>query len=147
KERARVAILDQVRQNILSGEGQPPYSTRRQTFNIKRLPNAASRFARYLQSRRNGRTAFPSSAYFPMGYAQYPSGYRGEGPRRKPVTFDLTGEFVASLRGRAVSLPMGRGFRVWVGFERQKKSYGRMTNRDIALYAERRAVGRSPFDL
>jgi hypothetical protein len=142
-------LLKIVRDNIARGVNTGSYSTRAGWFSL--TPDGDRRREHALASAadQKRRLAFPgtgvvNAGYFPGGYAQYRAVYRGETPRTRPVTFEFTGEMMRKLRGIVSNSGPGV-FSAYLGFERQQRSRGSKTNRQLAEILSKRGRGRSPF--
>jgi hypothetical protein len=141
-----------IKRQIQSGEGQHPYSTRPTWFNTTRIPRFEARLKGYAAAQKGsardrlGRYARRSrygdaSVYMERGYAEYKEVTTGSST---PVDFTLTGELVRAIRGRA-RRAAGGGIHAWLGFERQRRSYGTLTNRELAEVLGARNPQFNPF--
>lgn len=150
KRREEMAMLMEraVRERIAAGEGLGTYSTTPTWFNVTRIPFARPRFDRYramVQPRRRSRYGY-ASIWLEQGYAEYRGVVKGTGTQTAPVNLELTGALMANLRGRAQPAADG-GLHAWLGFRRQQRSYGRLTNRELADAMNERYSTLKPFQL
>lgn len=126
------ALLADIRDH-LSGR---PLSTRPTWFNVRQQPwvrrraqirEALSRFRRSFMVKTKG------GSFFPYGYSQLKAYYTGQGlSLAGPTDYRLTGEFKRSLIVRHRLTNGGYTVTWWLAFRRQARSYGRLTNRELA---------------
>lgn len=123
-----------IRQRIRRGEGMGTHSTRPTWFNTERIPGFRGRFDTYRRAkppRRRSRFGYVS-IWLDQGYAEYKGIIRGEGgPHVAPVDLNLTGTLMDNFRVRATRMA-GGGLHAWINFRRQRRPYGRLTNRQLA---------------
>lgn len=149
RQRAKLGeeLLSTVKNNIRLGKRTGRYSTRAGWFSL-RFPNSLNgRLVAAADQHKRLRGAdgmVTAAGYFPRGYAQFRAAYRGESIRVRPVTFELTGEMMRNLSATSRRTRPGEAT-VYLGFARQQRSYGRLTNRELAEILSRRGSGRSPF--
>ena len=134
-----------VKENIRNGRNTGRYSTRPGWYNVSRPWGARGRFQSFIRQNRDNRASKfgRSSVFLPQGYAQFRAIYRGESVRRAPVTFELTGEMMRNLVGRARA--RRGGVEIWLAFKRQQRSYGRLTNIQLAEKLAERGGANNPF--
>lgn len=129
-----------VKKRIELGEGQPPYSTNPAWYSTYRPYGGRGKFINFMRSQgQTIREAQSSSMVFmPQGYAQWRSIYRGEGMRTTPVTFELTGQLMRNLTASRRNRPAQGEVVTWLAFKSQKRSYGKLTNEQLADILNRR---------
>lgn len=141
-----------VRENIASGRGTGAYSTRPNFYSLTPTNNSDARDQRLLawakenpSARAPGRRHVRGAAWFPGGYAQQRSIFRGSGGVR-PVTFEFTGQMMAALEGFGLPTPR-RGVAVaQLGFSTESRSYGPYTNTELAqVLRQTKGAKRNPF--
>lgn len=114
--------------------GQHPYSTRRGWYSITRIPGHESKF----RARSNEGQTRNNMVFLPDGYAEYRAIIRGEGINTTPVTFNLTGEFLESMRIESNVQEMESQTRI--AFTHEARSYGNLSNTQLLEILNRRGA-------
>lgn len=135
----RTAMLDTVQARMLRGDGQHPYSTNPTWYNTTRPKGAIAKFQKFLASQgAKGRAKRRRFIFMPRGYAQWRGIFKGIGFRLQPVNFQLTGQMFNNMRGRMTFNKEHKTIRSWIGFKRQSRTYGRLTNTELAFILNER---------
>ena len=126
-----------IKSRVAQGIHGDSYSTRPAVYSFLKPPGREEAIRNYLRSK--GRKATGNRALFQQGYAEWKAAFKGYGGLRRSVNLNLTGEFIGSFRYRGYV----RGERqatATVQFDRQKRSYGRLTNGQLFRILNRRGT-------
>lgn len=143
-------LEEAVRGNILAGRNTGSYSTRSGWFSLSPLGHSIDgNLYEWARTHRQpkGMGYVRGAAFFPQGYAQYRAIFRGEGGwKKRPVTFEFTGEMMEALIAKGRPSPR-RGVAVAsLGFVTNERSYGRLTNMELAkILVQIKGGGHNPF--
>lgn len=108
---------------------QPPYSTTASWYSMTQIYGQKTKFSNYAKQIKT-KVRGPM-VWLPMGYAEYRAVIKGIGLQTLPVTFNLTGEFINSMRFRSESNVKEGYSRSYLTFVHEDRKYGNITNTQL----------------